>query len=435
MAVIAGKLRRGLADQDAGHQRVAGDVAADPELVRLDVLVADDQVLFGVDRDDRRQLLHLEALGVALADPLLIDQDTRGVNRRRGRPGRQGAFENFLTRREEPARRDGPSRAGGATGRPGGAGRPSRAGVDRSRQAIMTYAVSPDKGFHPRARKDIAPMTIAVSPTRPLGTMVAYGFAGGDLAVDLAIARRLGATVLEILPDWRVFPDPARCDRGRRRRSFDPSAPTAAGAASRSAPPGSTSATPDPRTHAASVDDLKRCIDWLAEAGGTCLVVHPGGLSRPEDVRARRDALARGLIALADHARGTGVVALRREHAARRPPREPDGRPRRPRRRDRPPGDRPGPRHRPRPHRRDRPQPRPSTPAPGSGPRTSTTTTAARTPTSPPARVRSTGTTGSRPSTRSDIAGPIMLECIRHLRRYPETITPVPRSTERLRRE
>jgi sugar phosphate isomerase/epimerase len=57
----------------------------------------------------------------------------------------------------------------------------------------------------------------------------------------------------------------------------------------------------DPETHRASIDDLKRCADWLAEAGGTCLVVHPGGLSDPADRAGRRSALARGLLELAEH--------------------------------------------------------------------------------------------------------------------------------------
>src|SRR5437763_17015870 len=42
---------------------------------------------------------------------------------------------------------------------------------------------------------------------RPLGTMVAYGFARGHVDTDLALAVRLGARWLEILPDWRAFPD------------------------------------------------------------------------------------------------------------------------------------------------------------------------------------------------------------------------------------
>ena len=42
----------------------------------------------------------------------------------------------------------------------------------------------------------------------------------------------------------------------------------------------STWARPIRRTHEESVDDLMRCVDWLAAAGGKCLVVHPGGLVR-----------------------------------------------------------------------------------------------------------------------------------------------------------
>jgi sugar phosphate isomerase/epimerase len=64
----------------------------------------------------------------------------------------------------------------------------------------------------------------------------------------------------------------------------------------------------DPDTRRKSVDDIHRCIDWLAAARGTCLVVHPGGLSTPEDESARRDGLARSLLELAEHASGTGVV-------------------------------------------------------------------------------------------------------------------------------
>jgi sugar phosphate isomerase/epimerase len=138
--------------------------------------------------------------------------------------------------------------------------------------------------------------------------MVAYGFATVDLGGDLALAQRLGATLLEILPDWRALPDP----RLLRRQVSD------AGLVIHSAHGcwggqairawridlGELTAA----AHRAAVDDLKACVDWLAAAGGTCLVVHPGGLSEPGDARARRDALSRGLIALAEHARGTGVV-------------------------------------------------------------------------------------------------------------------------------
>jgi len=157
-------------------------------------------------------------------------------------------------------------------------------------------------------RKGIDTMTIARRPARPLGTMVAYGFAPGGLATDLAIARRLGASVVEAFPDWRTLPDPV---------AFRDEV-SAAGLAVHSAHGcwGGQSiraarvdlGEPDARARAEAVDDLKRCVDWLAAAGGTCLVVHPGGLSDPEQTGARRDALKRGLTALADHASGTGVV-------------------------------------------------------------------------------------------------------------------------------
>jgi len=57
-----------------------------------------------------------------------------------------------------------------------------------------------------------------------------------------------------------------------------------------------TLAAADSETRRESVDDLRRCVDWLAEAGGTMLVVHPGGLSDAEEARhdARAPPVARG---------------------------------------------------------------------------------------------------------------------------------------------
>jgi sugar phosphate isomerase/epimerase len=143
---------------------------------------------------------------------------------------------------------------------------------------------------------------------RPLGTMVAYGFARGHIDTDLALALRLGARWLEILPDWRAWPNATDL----RTRVAD------AGLIVHSAHGcwgGQTIQAdrvdlghPDPAAQRPGLDDLKRCIDWLSEAGGTCLVVHPGGLSDPEQTVARREALGRGLLELADHARGSGVI-------------------------------------------------------------------------------------------------------------------------------
>src|SRR5436309_956891 len=98
---------------------------------------------------------------------------------------------------------------------------------------------------------------------RPLGTMVAYGFERGQIEVDLAIADRLGATCLEILPDWSRLPDPGvmRTLAGDRGFAIH-SAHGCWGGQSIAAPRVDLGST-DPSTWQASVDDLKRCLDWL----------------------------------------------------------------------------------------------------------------------------------------------------------------------------
>jgi sugar phosphate isomerase/epimerase len=138
--------------------------------------------------------------------------------------------------------------------------------------------------------------------------MIVDGFPKVDVEVDLAIAAKIGAEVVEVLPNWRSIPDPVRlarlvADRGLRVHS----AHGCWGGQSIRAARVDLGHN-DPKTWAESVADLRHCVDWLASAGGRCLVVHPGGLSDPEDVEARRDALTRGLDVLADHAAGTGVI-------------------------------------------------------------------------------------------------------------------------------
>ena len=265
-------------------------------------------------------------------------------------------------------------------------------------------------------------MTIAPSLRATLGTMVAYGFPGARPRRGARAGPSARRPVLEILPDWRSYPDP--------RPLLAPVAD--AGLSIHSAHGcwgGQTIRAPrvdlgsgDPATHRASVDDLKRCLDWLAEAGGRYLVVHPGGLSDPDAGRRSPRLPWRGACSSWPSTPADRACPLRREHAARGPPRQPDGRPLRPRRRAGPPRAGPGPRHRPRPHRRDRRSPRRSPPAVSSGPPTSTTTTAAKTPTSPPASARSTGTRWSEALDAIGYRGPIMLECIRHIRRNPQCL-------------
>jgi sugar phosphate isomerase/epimerase len=136
--------------------------------------------------------------------------------------------------------------------------------------------------------------------------MITYGYADIELPDELALAARLGAEVLEILPEWSRFPDPALVRRRATDRGLSiHSAHGCWGGRTVRATRVDLGAT-DPIAHRESVDDLKRCVDWLAVAGGTCLVVHPGGLSDPVDWAARRSALARGLLALGEHALAVG---------------------------------------------------------------------------------------------------------------------------------
>lgn len=138
--------------------------------------------------------------------------------------------------------------------------------------------------------------------------MVTYGYVERGLQVDLAIAHRLGATAVEILPSWRTFPDPKILrDQVAQAGLVVHSAHGCWGGQSIAASRVDLGST-DPSTFAASLDDLERCVDWLAEAGGACLVIHPGGLSAAEEFPRRREALRTGLRKLAEHARGTGVV-------------------------------------------------------------------------------------------------------------------------------
>ncbi len=137
--------------------------------------------------------------------------------------------------------------------------------------------------------------------------MVTYGYSEGDLASELALAKRLGVELLEILPDWGRFPDPTHIRRGAADHGLSiHSAHGCWGGRTIRARRVDLGAT-DAIVRRESVDDLKRCADWLDEAGGHCLVVHPGGLSAAEDRGSRRAALARGLLELAEHAEGLRV--------------------------------------------------------------------------------------------------------------------------------
>ena len=151
-------------------------------------------------------------------------------------------------------------------------------------------------------------MTITIPIRRALGTMIVYGYPRADLAGELAIAHRLGATHLEILPAWRSYPDPrelvARADNAGLTIH---SAHGCWGGQTIQARQVDL-ASLDPTTLAASRREISRCIAWVHAAGGSFLVVHPGGLADPEEIDRRRGSLVESLDHLAGEAEAARIV-------------------------------------------------------------------------------------------------------------------------------
>src|SRR5437870_5210242 len=92
----------------------------------------------------------------------------------------------------------------------------SGTGAGRNRDGVSSLCCYDD--FHRRLRQEgssswwtkASAVTSGgeVVPGRALGTMLTYGFPDLDLEAELALATRLGAKLLEILPEWSRFPDP-----------------------------------------------------------------------------------------------------------------------------------------------------------------------------------------------------------------------------------
>jgi sugar phosphate isomerase/epimerase len=132
--------------------------------------------------------------------------------------------------------------------------------------------------------------------------MVAYGFERVSLAADLHIASALGASCVEVLPLWNSRPDPSLAARQIQDAGLALwSAHGSWGGQSVFSHRVDLAAT-SPADRQASLDDLYACIDWLAQAGGSLLVVHPGAASDPLDHHERQTALADSLASLADRA-------------------------------------------------------------------------------------------------------------------------------------
>lgn len=78
---VAADLGDGFEHDHAGHQRHSGHVASDPKFVVGDVFVADTDHVLWVFVDDRRQLLHLEALGIVFSDLMNIGRNPIEIDR------------------------------------------------------------------------------------------------------------------------------------------------------------------------------------------------------------------------------------------------------------------------------------------------------------------------------------------------------------------
>lgn len=154
----------------------------------------------------------------------------------------------------------------------------------------------------------LRPMEIAMTSVRPLGTMITYGFRQGLLDVDLEIARWLEATHLEILPDWGEFPDASALRRRLDAEGFVLWSAHGAWGSRTVEADRIDLADLDASARRQSLDDLRRCLDWVKTAGGRCLVVHPGGLSSPTDSSRRRDALTNSLVELNALARQADLI-------------------------------------------------------------------------------------------------------------------------------
>lgn len=146
--------------------------------------------------------------------------------------------------------------------------------------------------------------------SRPIGTMITHGFPGIRLQDELNLAVRIGASVVEILPHWSARPSAEEARRTAADLGIEIQSAHGGWGRQTVAAPRIDLGSTEPTVRRESVDDLRWCVDWLEEAGGRLLIVHPGGLSDPDEADARRESLAQSLIELADHAAERTTVCV-----------------------------------------------------------------------------------------------------------------------------
>ncbi len=138
--------------------------------------------------------------------------------------------------------------------------------------------------------------------------MIAFGFPDTPLAGEFELAHRLGASCLEILPDWSNLKDPHPLRLQAADQNLAIHSVHGCFGMRRIRGGSVDLASLDPHARQDSVDNIRQCVDWSVAVGARFLVVHPGNLSDESDTTARSASLAVSLIELADHSRGSNLT-------------------------------------------------------------------------------------------------------------------------------
>lgn len=137
--------------------------------------------------------------------------------------------------------------------------------------------------------------------------MVVHSPLRAILETDLSLARSLGATCVEVLPRWNATPPATYIIESIRSNGLE--------IWSVHGPWGGQAieagrvdlAETNPRLRQESVDDALRAAEWAAALEAKVLVLHPGGLSDPNDFDRRVDGLCESLDRIMACVRGSGM--------------------------------------------------------------------------------------------------------------------------------
>jgi sugar phosphate isomerase/epimerase len=133
----------------------------------------------------------------------------------------------------------------------------------------------------------------------PLGIMIVCGYEQHSVGGQLEVVSRLGASHVELYPRWATAPEPAVIGRQVRDAGLEVWSAHGPWGAETWTEGRVDLASTNSEMRRRSVTDVRRAIEWLAAAGGRCLVVHPGVLSDAVDFDRRRAALLQSFNELA----------------------------------------------------------------------------------------------------------------------------------------